>query len=165
MSQDNYARQAAADADYWAGVERADVVRRHPIPKTDAERGPFAVALVALLRECRMSQSTLANRAALDHSYVSRLASGARTPSREAVVRLADAIPLGVVDRDRLLAAAGFLPRNGQQAILDADPALVAAVNLLGDDAVPVSLRDSFREQLFALTNVYRLASWAGRDE
>lgn len=64
-----------------------------------------------LIRESqRTSQSKLAERAGFDHSYVSRLESGARTPSREAVVRLAEALSLTDAERDNLLASAQFMP-------------------------------------------------------
>lgn len=69
--------------------------------------------LMRALREARrMSQSQLANRAELDHSYISRLERGTRTPTREAIHLIADALDLPLTDsnRDRMLAAAGFAP-------------------------------------------------------
>jgi transcriptional regulator with XRE-family HTH domain len=71
-----------------------------------SEFGP----LLKGFREARyLSQSKLADRASLCHSYVSRLESGARMPTRESVDRLAAALKLEPEERDRLLNAAGFL--------------------------------------------------------
>ena len=75
-----------------------------------AEFGP----LLKGFRERRnVSQSKLAERAQLDHSYVSRLESGVRTPTRDAVDRLAAALMVGPEDRDALLRAAGFAGDGG----------------------------------------------------
>lgn len=59
-----------------------------------------------------MSQSTLAKRADLDHSYVSRLEKNQRHPTRRTVLRLSLALRNTVHQRDELLAAAGYLPRS-----------------------------------------------------
>lgn len=55
-----------------------------------------------------LSQAKLAEKAGFDHSYVSRLESGARMPTRDAVERLAKAINMGQSDTNQLLHAAGF---------------------------------------------------------
>ena len=78
-----------------------------------AHRGAeFGVLLKGLREGRRVSQSKLAERAEFDHSYVSRLESGARMPTREAAGRLGRALDLGQGEEDALLAAAGFLPRD-----------------------------------------------------
>lgn len=159
MSRDTYARQAAADADYWAGVERAVVVRRPPTPKTDTERGAFGTLLRDLRLPRRLSQSKLAERAGYDHSFVSRIEAGSRQPTRDAAQRLALALDLDDAGRNRFLAAAGFLSGDNPQAVLDREPALADVVALLGDDAMPSQLQDSFRDQLLSLTAVYRMAA------
>lgn len=162
MSRDTHARQAAADADYWAlvgGPERAVVVRRPSAPKTDVERGPFGALLRDLRLPRRLSQSKLAERAGYDHSFVSRIEAGSRQPTRDAAQRLARALDLDAVGTSRLLAAAGFLSGDNPQAVLDREPALADVVALLRDDAMPPDLRDSFRGQLLSLTSVYRMAA------
>lgn len=58
----------------------------------------------------RRSQSQLAKRAGVDHSYVSRLESGLRPPTRAAIERLADALGSDADERRLLFASAGFLP-------------------------------------------------------
>ena len=76
------------------------------------------------LRERRLvSQSKLAKRAGFDHSFVSRIESGSRVPSREAVDRLADALTVLDHDRARLMIAYGFLP-DDPAAVMDAEPEL-----------------------------------------
>lgn len=55
-----------------------------------------------------LSQSALAERAHLDHSYVSRLETGSREPRRDVVNRLADALRLDPDEREELLLSAGF---------------------------------------------------------
>ncbi len=67
----------------------------------------------------RRSQSQLAKRAGVDHSYVSRLESGTRPPTRAAIERLADALGSDADERRLLFASAGFLPSI---PILELDP-------------------------------------------
>jgi transcriptional regulator with XRE-family HTH domain len=56
--------------------------------------GGFGKTLKHYREGRRVSQSKLAERAGLDHSYVSRLESGARTPTRDAVEQLSRALEL-----------------------------------------------------------------------
>lgn len=69
----------------------------------------FGAALKRYREHARVSQSRLGEWAGFDHSYVSRLESGARRPTREAVGLLADALGLPAAHRDALLESAGFL--------------------------------------------------------
>lgn len=68
----------------------------------------FGAILKQLREPRRISQSKLALAAGFDHSYVSRLESGARKPAREAVDQLADALNATPAERDQLLTSAGF---------------------------------------------------------
>lgn len=68
----------------------------------------FAPTLKAMREGRGLSQSKLAKRAEVSHSYVSRLESGERNPTREAVDRLAAALRLDDEERDDLMLAAGF---------------------------------------------------------
>jgi transcriptional regulator with XRE-family HTH domain len=95
----------------------------------------------------RVSQSKLAERAGFDHSYVSRLESGARTPTRDAVEQLAMALGLERVQQDELLASAGFLPRE-VSSLLSSEPEITEVLSLLQNDAVPIAYRDSMRQVL-----------------
>ncbi len=117
----------------------------------------FGVQLKAQREARRVSQSKLAERADFDHSYVSRLESGARMPTRDAVERLAGALLLSQPEEDGLLAAAGFLPRDITSLLSD-EPALGEVLDLLQDDAVPAEYRDNMRQVLRLLAEQARLA-------
>jgi transcriptional regulator with XRE-family HTH domain len=115
-------------------------------------------ALLKSLREKRgVSQSKLAERAEFDHSYVSRLESGARMPTREAVDRLGEAMSLEQAMLDSLLAAAGFLPRD-VSSLLSSEPVIGEVLDLLQDEAVPSEYRDNMRQVLQLLAQQARFA-------
>jgi len=114
--------------------------------------------LLKALRERRgVSQSKLAERAEFDHSYVSRLEGGARMPTRDAVDRLGAALGLGESERDALLAAAGFLPRDVTN-LLSSEPVLGEVLDLLKDEQVPSEYRESMRQVLHLLAQQARFA-------
>ena len=117
----------------------------------------FGGVLKGLREVRRVSQSKLAERAGFDHSYVSRLESGARTPTREAVMQLAGALGLAHGEQDALLAAAGFLPRE-ISSLLSSEPEITQVLNLLQDEGLPVAYRDKIRESLRTLVDSWRLA-------
>jgi transcriptional regulator with XRE-family HTH domain len=116
----------------------------------------FGLALKSLRQTRRVSQSKLAERAGFDHSYVSRLESGARTPTRDAVQQLARALELERVQQDELLAAAGFLPRE-VSSLLSSEPEITEVLGLLRNDQVPEAYRDSMRQVLRLLAEQARL--------
>ena len=119
-----------------------------------ADKG-FGLALKRFREERRVSQSKLAERAGFDHSYVSRLESGARTPTRDAVEQLAIALGLEQVQQDELLASAGFLPRE-ISSLLSGEPEITEVLGLLQNDAVPGAYRDSMRQVLRLLAEQAR---------
>lgn len=112
----------------------------------------------------RVSQSKLAERAGFDHSYVSRLESGARTPTRDAVEQLSRALELGRVQQDGLLASAGFLPRE-VSSLLSGEPELTEVLGLLQNNEVPEAYRDSMRQVLRLLAEQARLVMNRGDDD
>ncbi|HEV2072610.1 MAG TPA: helix-turn-helix transcriptional regulator [Thermomicrobiales bacterium] len=116
----------------------------------------FGLTLKSLRETRRVSQSKLAERAGFDHSYVSRLESGARTPTRDAVQQLARALDLERVQQDELLAAAGFLPRE-VSSLLSNEPEITEVLGLLRNDQVPEAYRDSMRQVLRLLAEQARL--------
>lgn len=134
----------------WAHLNPA-----RPEPLTDAKRGVFGTALKRLREDRRVSQSKLAERAGFDHSYVSRLESGARTPTRDAVVSLAGSLQLDAKDQDRLLAAAGFLPKDTASLLAD-EPEVASVLNLLADPSVSMVVREAIRTQLAGITVMCR---------
>ena len=117
----------------------------------------FGAQLKAMRESRRVSQSKLAERADFDHSYVSRLESGARMPTRDAVERLALALQVSHAEEDGLLAAAGFLPRD-VSSLLSEEPVVGEVLGLLQDDAVPAEYRDNMRQVLRLLAEQARLA-------
>lgn len=71
---------------------------------------PFG-SILKEFRETRgLSMSRLARLSSLTPGYVSRLESGQRHPSYDAVLRLAKALGLEGEERRRLFASAGYLP-------------------------------------------------------
>jgi len=106
--------------------------------------GSFALALRHCREGSRLSQSRLAAEAGFDHSYVSRLESATRTPTREAVLRLAEALRLDDPARDRMLVAAGFMPLRVAN-LLGEEPIVGEVLSLLQDVAVPDDVRDDLR--------------------
>jgi len=129
-----------------------------------AQRNVEFGAQLKMMREARrVSQSKLAERADFDHSYVSRLESGARMPTRDAVERLAAALQVSQAEEDALLAAAGFLPRD-VSSLLSEEPVVGEVLGLLQDDAVPAEYRDNMRQVLRLLAEQARLAVRTERD-
>lgn len=89
---------------------------------------PFGQKLKEYREGYPISQSKLAERAGFDHSYVSRLESGARVPTVGAVHRLAEALQLPKDKADRLRAAAGFMPSDPSSLFANPDLARLSAV-------------------------------------
>src|SRR5699024_11137132 len=116
----------------------------------------FGKALKGFREGRRVSQSKLAKRAGFDHSYVSRLESGARTPTRDAVELLAQALELSGVQHDELLVSAGFLPRE-VSSLLAGEPEITEVLNLLQNPDVPEEYRVSMRQVLRVLADQARL--------
>ncbi len=116
----------------------------------------FGRVLKGFREERRVSQSKLAKRAGFDHSYVSRLESGARTPTRDAVEQLAGALELDGVQQDELLVSAGFLPRE-VSSLLAGEPEITEVLNLLQNTEVPEEYRSSMRQVLRVLADQARL--------
>lgn len=107
-----------------------------------------------------LSQSALAEAAGFDHSYVSRLESGGRFPTRDAVLKLAVAMKLDEHDRDGLLAAAGFMPGR-IESLLNAEPVLSEALGFLQNHAVPVEVRDDVRNMIALLIRQAQRAAFS----
>lgn len=117
----------------------------------------FGTLLKKFREQHGVSQSKLAERADFDHSYVSRLESGARMPTREAVDRLGQAMSLEQPQQDSLLASAGFLPRD-VSSLLSSEPALGQMLEMLQDEAVPSEFRESVRNMLRIMVQQARYA-------
>lgn len=116
----------------------------------------FGVRLKAYREARKVSQSKLAERAGFDHSYVSRLESGARTPTRDAVQQLADALGLERLQQDELLASAGFLPKE-VSSLLSGEPEITDVLALLQNDSMPDDYRQTMRQVLRVIAEQARL--------
>ena len=117
-------------------------------------RSPFGELLGSLRTVRGWSQGRLAKEAKLDPSFVSRLEAGTRTPERDTVNRLSDALVLPISDRDRLLAAAGF------RAIALDEPLISELAMLLADPSLP----DSVIRDLRAVIRMAILYARASRE-
>ena len=125
-----------------------------------------SVTFAPLLREYRdrrrLSQSRLAEAAGFDHSYVSRLESGTRMPTRDAVAKLAEAMGLEEGERDSLLASAGFMPGRIEN-LFASEPVLSEVLGLLQDRAVPDDVRDDVRHMISLLVRQAQRAATSPR--
>lgn len=103
----------------WRGIpipEPMSRIDRRYLEKPAATT--FGKALDAIRGRQGLSQTDLADRAEIDHSMISRCRSGERTPSRETVERLADALDASPTDRARLLITAGYVPQGYEAEVL-----------------------------------------------
>lgn len=116
----------------------------------------FGVTLKRYREARRVSQSKLAERAGFDHSYVSRLESGARTPTRDAVQQLAEALGLERLQQDELLASAGFLPQE-VSSLLSSEPEITEVLALLQSSSMPEDYRQTMRQVLRVIADQARL--------
>ena len=119
---------------------------------------PFAASLCELRQRRRLSQSRLAEAAGFDHSYVSRLESGSRMPTRDAVIKLSDALRLNEQERDGFLAAAGFMPGN-VESLFAGEPVVSEVLGLLQDNKIPPEIREDVRNMIGLLVRQARRAS------
>ena len=101
----------------------------------------------------RWSQERLAAEADMDHSLVSRLESGQRSPTREAVAKLARGLELSDEQKDRLLIVAGYFPEHVENALIE-EPAVRELYLFLRNDELPQPVRDNLRQVLSGLVNL-----------
>lgn len=131
------------DALIGTQVSRSSVSR--PVART------FPELLIKLREERNLSKAELAKRAGLDPSSITRFEQGQRAPERLSIIQIADAMVLPAMDRDRLLASAGF-----RSEIWD-DPNLVDLVILLNDDSIDPQARSEVRSVLKMSTAFLRM--------
>jgi transcriptional regulator with XRE-family HTH domain len=117
----------------------------------------FGHLLKALRLERGMTQKMLADEVGVDGSYIARLESDERRPSRRVVLDLARALQLSPDDGDRLLASAQHLPEGALERIIAQSgvsmthPTIQAVANALQDR----ELSSQGREQLEAEITAY----------
>lgn len=102
----------------------------------------FAPLLTELRTARGWTQKQLAEEAKLDQSYISRLEAGSRMPERPTTVKLADALDLVPIERERLLAAGGFRSEAWD------DPLLRELIALLLDPSLPEQTASDIRTLL-----------------
>jgi transcriptional regulator with XRE-family HTH domain len=121
------------------------------------ERAETFGALLRRYREERgLSQNALAKKAGVNVGTVNRLESGERSPGgSEMVLALAGALELAPRERDLLLLAGGQFPGGVTPAVL-ADPALLVAADILGDETIPAEQRADFRAQIILAARRWR---------
>ncbi len=117
----------------------------------------FGQTLTRLRTTQRLSQNQLAQRAGLNHSYISRLESGGRgDPSRVVVEQFVGALGLDPAGRDAddLRMAAGFLPIDPAH-LLTGETSLAKLAALLEETRLPEPSRATLRRMLALLVEEY----------
>jgi len=102
----------------------------------------FARQLERLRDERGWSKADLAKRSDLDPSSITRFEQGSRHPDRDTILQLANAMALPLVERDALLAAAGY-----RSDIWD-EPLLIEISHILADRELPLAVREEVRSVL-----------------
>jgi transcriptional regulator with XRE-family HTH domain len=139
-------------------ISQTDIVQRESVPSAAPpadRRSPlvgFSLLLERLREERGLSKADLAKRAGLDPSSITRFEQGNRHPDRETVLLLANTLTLPLVDRDRLLASAGY------RSELWDNPLLVDLSYLLNDRDLPDHVREEVRTVLKAALAYGRLS-------
>lgn len=119
-----------------------------PEPGGDA----FRTTLKGHRDRLNWSQERLALEAGADHTLISRLESGKREPTRDAVLKLAAGLDLRTVERDELLILAGYTPSAMQRLMSMArDSTIVRAYAMLWDQNLPAEVRRYARDAIEAL--------------
>src|SRR5579859_3874255 len=102
----------------------------------------FGSLLRAYRARAGMAQNALARHTGINVGTVNRLERDQRLPaSREQALALAGALRLSAAERNRLLAAAG-LPGEGFGPAITANPTICQMIDLLQDDAIPLTDRE-----------------------
>lgn len=91
----------------------------------------FPQMLQSLRDQRGLSKADLAKRTGCDPSTITRFEQGSRAPDRETIIQLAESMVLPLIDRDRLLAAAGF------RSVIWDDPMLIDLAQALTDPRLP----------------------------
>ncbi len=84
-------------------------------PKAPKRETLIGVAIRAWCQRNRISQSRLAERLDVEHTYISRIVSGERTPSRDLAMRIAD--ELGIDHPDMALMLCDIDPASFRQQV------------------------------------------------
>ena len=94
----------------------ASATRSFPSPSVNLPKGNFGALLRRWRVTRRLSQLNLALDAEISTRHLSCLETGRAQPSREMVLRLADALQVPLRERNALLLAGGYAPVYRQRA-------------------------------------------------
>ena len=111
----------------------------------------FPDLLVKFREERGLSKAELAKRAGLDPSSITRFEQGQRAPERPSIIQIANAMVLPGIDRDRLLASAGF------RSELWDDASMVELVLLLNDGDIDKRAKSEVRSVIKMATAFLRM--------
>lgn len=118
--------------------DRRDI-RPEGASPTSSTGSEFPMMLQTLRDQRGLTKADLAKRTGYDPSTITRFEQGSRAPDRESVLHLADSMVLPLIDRDRLLAAAGF------RSVLWDDPLLIELAQALVDPSIPGDVQIELR--------------------
>ena len=122
----------------------------------------FREALTRLRTARKWSIARLGLEAGIDHSLISRLESGQRPPTREAIAKIAPVVaPDDARARALLYIAAGFLPESPADYLRFLDPTVGELFDALRDKRIERAGKDSLR---LVVASAVMLA-YAHRDE
>lgn len=141
-------------------LQQESLVRTDTNPSADRRLSArtFPDLLVRFREERGLSKAELAKRAGLDPSSITRFEAGQRAPERLSITQIADAMVLPGIDRDRLLASAGF------RSDLWDDPTMVDLVLLLNDESIEKQARAEVRSVLKMASAFLRLQRLNSRE-
>lgn len=106
----------------------------------------FAEMLKAFRARAGLSRNRLAIHSHIDPSFLTRIENGQRDPPRRPVVdSIMDALRLSSLDRNKMLAASGFVPESVEQ-IGEWSDCLQAVASVLSDPFLSPEERDRFSD-------------------
>jgi transcriptional regulator with XRE-family HTH domain len=123
----------------------------------------FASLLRTFRQERKLTQSSLADAAGYDRSYLSYLERGLRNPTRDVVLKIAEVLGLSPSERDALLLSARFAAEDAHSGIaINLNDHIIELVARSIND-LPEPRRNQFRDELAAylryLRSRYNLAT------
>jgi len=99
-------------------------------------------------QERKLTQSSLADTAGYDRSYISYLERGLRNPTRDVVLKIADVLGLARSDRDALLLSARFAAEDEHASVsINLNDRILELVARSIND-LPEPRRNQFRDEL-----------------
>ena len=120
-------------------------------------RDDFATLLKRYRERAKCSRNGLALQVAVDPSYLTRIENGQRDVPRQHIVEaIATGLRLTMIERNRLLVAAGYAPFSIVQ-LGTWDASLQEVVDVLNDRTISDAQRQEFRAIVIALAGQYRV--------